>query len=134
MKEDGQQREPGQVSPWERVLAGVGGLLVAGMLGYLGLEAARGDRSPPDLRVRVQEVRAQDGGGFLVRFSVHNAGGRTAAQVRVRGEPASPGGAAAEASETVLDYVPAHSERGGGLLFQEQPRGLTLRAVGYAEP
>jgi uncharacterized protein (TIGR02588 family) len=123
----------GQVSPWERVLAGVGALLVAGMLGYLGHEAVSGDRSPPALQVRLEEVRAQGGGGFLVRFSVHNAGGRAAAQVRVRAEAA---GTAAEAAETVLDYVPAHSERGGGLLFREDPRarGLTLRAVGYAEP
>ena len=127
-------QQPGQVSPWERLLAGVGALLVALMLGYLGHEAVSGDRSPPALQVRLEEVRAQGAGGFLVRFSVHNAGGRTAAQVRVRAEAA--GAPAAEVTETVLDYVPAHSERGGGLLFREDPRarGLTLRAVGYAEP
>ena len=39
-------------------------------------------------------------------------------------------------SEAVLDYVPAGSDREGGLWFSRDPRAgqLTLRAKGYADP
>ncbi len=131
-----QQQGAGQVSRWELAVAVLGAALVSATFVHLGHEALRAERSPPELRLEVREVRPS-GEGFLVRFSAHNEGGSSAAELRVRGElAANAPGQAAEVSEAVLDYVPAHSERGGGLFFRADPRArpLTLRALGYREP
>lgn len=41
-----------------------------------------------------------------------------------------------EMGETIIDYVPSHSYRQGGLFFSQDPRKypLQLRAKGYAAP
>ena len=129
------REQRGQVSRWELMLAALGAALVLGMLGQLAHEALRTHRTPPELRLQVQEVRAT-GEGFLVRFRALNTGGSTAADLLVRGELAGAPGQPAEASDAVLDYVPAHSERSGGLFFRGDPRArpLTLRALGYQDP
>ena len=75
------RRRPGLGVPG---LLAAGGLLVAGVLGYLlSLHFGR-DLSPPELGVRVTGVSASRP-GHLVRFSVCNCGGQAAAQVRVEG-------------------------------------------------
>jgi len=113
----------------------VGLALVVGMLVFLGREALAGDESPPSLDVRVESV-SPSGDGYLVRFKASNTGGSTAAQVRVVGVLGPPDAAPVETSEVVLDYVPATSERRGGLFFSHDPRAqpLRLRAQGYQEP
>ena len=73
--------------------------------------------------------------GYLVQFRAFNQGGAAAAELMIEGEATGPDGST-EASEAVLDYVPARSSREGGLWFSGDPRAgqLTLRATGYAEP
>lgn len=131
----GSREGEGYISPWEWGIAALGLALVVGMLVFLGHEALAGDSSPPALDVKVESV-SPSGDGYLVRFKASNKGGSTAAQVRVVGVLGPAGGAPLEASEVVLDYVPAASERGGGLFFSHDPKvyPLKLRAQGYQEP
>ena len=94
---------------------------------------ARRDRTPPDLVVTVDRVDPVTS-GFLVRFTVENKAGTTAAHVVVRGESRDTTGS--EDPEAVFDYVPDGSQRRGGLLFRNDLRhgALTVRAVAYREP
>ena len=120
------------ISPAEWIAVGISAAIVVGAVVTLLLHAPR-DRTPPDLVVTVDHVDPVTA-GFLVRFTVENKGGTTAAHVVVRGE--SRGSAEGEDPEAVFDYVPDGSQRRGGLLFKTDPRrgALTLRAVGYREP
>ena len=68
-------------------------------------------------------------------FQAQNAGGAAAAQVRIEGT-LSAGGQAPETSSVILDYIPGHSAREGGLFFTQDPQSgnLTLRALGFTKP
>jgi uncharacterized protein (TIGR02588 family) len=119
------------ISPAEWIAVAIAAAIVVGAVVTLLLHAPR-DRTPPDLVVTVDGVEPVTA-GFLVRFTIENKGGTTAAHVIVRGE--SRGNAGGEDPEAVFDYVPDGARRGGGLLFAHDPRGtLTVRAVGYREP
>ena len=120
------------LSEW--VVAILGMLLVAGSIGYLVYDAAAGDTSPPDIMVHADSIQPVTG-GYLVRIRAVNRGGATAAAVVVEGALKS-ADEEIEASEITFGYVPSHSERRGGLFFNEDPRGfeLELRAKGYEEP
>ena len=120
------------ISPAEWIAVGISAAVVIGAIVTLLLHAG-GNRTPPDLVVAVDAVEPVTS-GFLVRFTVENKGGTTAAHVVVRGE--SRGAASGEDPEVVFDYVPDGSRRRGGLLFKADPRhgALTLRAVAYREP
>jgi len=141
-RRDGKRREgdgPGgraaaatPVAEW--IASGVGLALFLAALGtalYNGLFVAG---SPPDVRVEARETLAL-GEGWLVRVRAVNRGGDTAAAVRVTGRLLR-GSETVEAGTVVMDFVPAGSEREGGLFFRTDPRGLALdlRAEGYAEP
>ena len=97
-------------------------------------EAAAGDSSPPDITVHV-DATLQIRNGYLVRFRAVNEGGSTAEGVTVEGVLRN-GTDSMETSNTVLEYVPAHSQREGGLFFTSDPRQyqLQLRAKGYENP
>ena len=126
------ERGHAAISPAEWIAVAVSVAIVIGAIVTLLLHARR-DRTPPDLVVTVDRVDPVTA-GFLVRFTVENKGGTTAAHVVVRGE--SRGTAGSEDPEAVFDYVPDGSQRRGGLLFKTDPRhgALTLRAVAYREP
>lgn len=122
-------------SPWERVAAGLGALLVAGALAYMvqyGLTHPSSE--PPDLSI-VHAGTVRTVGGYLVQFRARNDGSATAADVIVGGS-LDADGVTLEASEARLDYLPPHSEREGGLLFSLDPtrHELRLRVKGYARP
>jgi uncharacterized protein (TIGR02588 family) len=128
-------RSPGRAAPLlEWLVGGLGAVLVGGAIAFLAYHALTRDRSPPDVRVVVERVLELDN-GYLVQFRAFNQGGSPAAQLTIEGEVAGPDGSA-EASEAVLDYLPARSDRAGGLVFSRDPRAgqLSLRATGYAEP
>jgi uncharacterized protein (TIGR02588 family) len=134
-KKQGSSEDEGEqtaISLAEWIAVGISAAIVIGAVATLLLHAPR-DRTPPDLVVTVDRVDPVTA-GFLVRFTVENKGGTTAAHVVVRGE--SRGTAASEDPEAVFDYVPDGSRRRGGLLFIHDPRQtqLTVRAVGYREP
>ena len=112
----------------------LGLVLVLGSIGFALYEAAIGDSSPPNVTVEVEGIiPAQN--GFLVEFRVLNKGGTTAAGLTVEGELRN-GTAILETSDTTIEYVPARSERTGGLFFARDPGQyeLELRAKGYETP
>ena len=118
---------PRQEAPppfWEWVVAAIGLLLVLGSLGYLLLQAARGEGGAPQPVVEVLAIEPQ-GGRFLVRLRVRNAGGNPAAALRIRGTLQREG-QAVESSEVELDYLPGDSTREAGLFFDRDPRSHRL--------
>jgi uncharacterized protein (TIGR02588 family) len=117
---------------WAVALLGV--VLVVGALGFLGYEAVTRQDSPPDITVQVDSI-SPTRTGYLVQIRVLNHGGATAAALKVEGVLVDEAGSG-ETSETTIAYVPAHSERKGGLFFTKDPRqfGLRLRAQGYEAP
>ena len=124
------QRMP--VTEW--IAALTGGAIALGFIGFITYRGLNGADTPPRIEVEARDVR-EAAGLYLVRFRAINRGGETGAQVIVAGRLAQ-GGAEIETAETVLDYVPAHSTREGGLFFRNDPRhhALELSAGGYATP
>jgi uncharacterized protein (TIGR02588 family) len=130
-KQDKAPREP--LLEW--IAAGLGLALTLGLIGVIGREAVTGDgKEPPAIEVQALSTR-QLPSGFLVELVATNRSGGTGAAVTVEGELKS-GEISVETSSLVLDYVPGHAERRGGLFFKEDPRKhqLELRALGYQEP
>ena len=109
-------------------------MLVAGALGLLLYKAIWREVSPPEVIVRVISVVPMQN-GYLVRFHAVNEGGSTAEGVVIEGELGR-GTERAETSHTTLDYLPARSEKRGGLFFTHDPRqfDFQMRAFGYEEP
>jgi uncharacterized protein (TIGR02588 family) len=123
---------PIPVTEW--VVAAIGAVLVAGVIGWLVWLATMRDETPPDVRVVEDGVVAlQD--GWLVKFRAANAGAQAAAELLIEGELVGPEGAI-ETSEATVDYLPPGSERAGGLIFSRDPRRheVRLRAKGYVDP
>lgn len=118
----------------DRIIAWLGGLLVAVLFAYLGWQAAFLEETPPRIEITVESIEPQ-GQSFLVLFVARNLGGSTAAALEIKGEIRQ-GERTIEESRATIDFLPAHSARRGGLLFREDPRqaALTLGAEGYAEP
>ena len=121
-------------TPWlEWTASGVGLLLALIVFGLIGWQALNGGSEPPAIVVEAGDMTSVPG-GFRVEFRARNTGGSAGAQVEIEGILS--GGGADEISRVVLDYVPGHSERQGGLFFARDPRTgtLSLRARGYSEP
>ena len=108
--------------------------MVLGSIGFMLYEAVAGDRSPPDVTLHVNSILPTRN-GYLVKFRAVNEGGSTAEGVTVEGELVNATGVI-EISNTILEYVPSHSEREGGLYFRSDPEQyeLRLRAKGYEKP
>jgi len=124
-----------QQVPWlEWVASGIGLLLVLGIFGVIGWQAFNGASTPPAITVEVENVAPVEG-GHRVLFRARNAAGGAAAQVEIEGN-LSAAGTDPETSRVVLDYIPGHSERRGGLFFTRDPRSgvLSVRAMGFSEP
>ncbi len=117
----------------EWMVAALGFVLVLAALGFLLHDAVEGDSSPPHLRVEAG-TPVSKGENHLVPFTLHNEGGRNAANVLVEGTLIS--GGATETSSAAIGYAPAKSKAEGGLIFTRDPAlgELRLRAVGFEEP
>ena len=128
------KRSTGEIPPLEWVVGALGALIVAAALAFLIYEGVAGDRSAPDIKVEIKET-AQVRNGYRVRFEAMNEGGEAAANIVIEGELAK-GETSVETSETSIGYLPSHSERGGGLFFNRDPRSfeLRVRARGYEDP
>ncbi|HEX6185279.1 MAG TPA: TIGR02588 family protein [Pyrinomonadaceae bacterium] len=120
--------------PWMWGIGLLGLALVLGSIAFALYEAAAGDSSPPDVTVRVDSILPTRN-GYLVEFRAVNEGGSTAEGLTIEGELKN-GAESVETSDTTIEYVPSHSERGGGLFFTSDPRRyeLRLRAKGYEKP
>lgn len=120
--------------PWlEWLAAGIGLVLVLGVFGVIGWQAFNGSATPPAVTVQIEDVGSVDG-GYRVLFRARNSTGKAATQVEIEGKLSMDGGE--EVSRVVLDYIPGHSARKGGLFFTRDPRSgaLAVRATGFAEP
>jgi uncharacterized protein (TIGR02588 family) len=118
----------------EWIVGGLGAALVGGTIAFLVYHALARDQTPPDIRVVAERVLDLQH-GYLVQFRAFNQGNSAAAEVGIEGELAGRDGDT-EVSEVVLDYLPPHSDREGGLVFSRDPRAgqLSLRAKGHARP
>jgi uncharacterized protein (TIGR02588 family) len=119
---------------WEWIVAILGAALVAGAIGFMLYEAVAVETSPPSITLHVEAIQATPN-GHLVLFRAVNGGGSTAEGLAVEGELVD-GTRSIEVSEIVIDFVPQHSHRGGGLFFTNDPQKyeLRLRAEGYEQP
>lgn len=119
---------------WMWAVAVLGATLVFGSIAFMLYEAVAGDKSPPDVTLRVESIRPTKN-GFLVGFEAVNEGGSTAEGLTVEGELRN-ASAVVETSSTTLEYLPSHSKRQGGLFFSSDPHlyELRLRAKGYEKP
>lgn len=119
----------------EWIASAIGLLLVVAVLAVIGREALNGESGQvPAIEVAVVRVEAV-GPGFVVGFEAVNRSGGTAAAVEIEGMLKA-GETTVETSSAVIDYVPGHSRRGGGLFFREDPRrhAIELRALGFQRP
>ena len=123
-----------RTAAWEWGIAACGLAFVLLVLLELGWTAAFEQRLPAQLSASPISIE-KSGSGFLLRFEVANDGDETAARLLVSGTLRRDG-AAVERSEAVIDYVPAHSTRRGGLMFRLDPSAyeLILRPEGYSDP
>lgn len=122
-----------QIPLAEWIVSAIGLLLVGATVGYMGYAALTLEDSPPDIQVEILSVQPVNN-GFLARFRATNHGAQPANEVTIVGEHGE--GAEHEESQAVVDFLPAGSEKGGGLFFLRQPapEGVTVRATGYQEP
>ena len=129
-----QQANNNAIPIWEWMVAAVGFVLVAGVIGVLLYEALSGNRLPPDVKLSVVSV-VQTGNGYLVRITAVNEGGMTAEGVIVEAEIRS-GTEPVERSRTTIDFLPPRSAKRAGLFFTRDPRQfeLQVRSLGYEEP
>jgi uncharacterized protein (TIGR02588 family) len=128
------QQEKDAIPIWEWIVAGVGLVLVAGVIGFLIYEAFSGNRLPPDIKLSVDSV-VQTRNGFLVTVTAVNQGAITAEGVDIEGELTT-GTESVERSQTTIDYLPPRSYEKAGLFFTRDPRQfeLQVRPLGYEEP
>jgi uncharacterized protein (TIGR02588 family) len=121
--------------PWlEWLASGVGLFLVLSVFGVIGWQVFNDATTPPAITVEVENV-APVQGGYRVLFRARNNAGEAAAQVEIEGT-LSATGTEPETSQVVLDYIPGHSARQGGLFFTHDPRSgaLAIHATGFAKP
>jgi uncharacterized protein (TIGR02588 family) len=125
---------PQHTPPLEWIASGIGLLLGLCVFGFIGWQAVDDPTSPPAVIVEVIDVSPVPG-GYRVLFQAQNAGGTAAAQIRIDGI-LSAESRAPETSSVILDYIPGHSVREGGLFFAQDPHSanLTLRALGFTKP
>lgn len=122
-----------QIPLAEWIVSAIGLLLVGATVGYLVYSALTLEDSPPDIQVEILSVQPLRH-GYLAKFRATNHGGQPANEVTIVGEHGE--GPEREESQAVVDFLPAGSEKGGGLFFSRQPapEGVTVRATGYQEP
>lgn len=119
---------------WEWILAALGVVIVAGVIGSTLYRAMTQETLPPSFEVSVDSINAVSS-GFIVAFRVRNSGTQTAAALTIEGSLIK-GAESVETSTATLTYAPGNSERQGGLFFTKDPGAfeLKIRALGYEKP
>jgi uncharacterized protein (TIGR02588 family) len=118
----------------EWILGTIGALLFVAGVAYLTIEGLRGEDRPAEITFTVDEV-LRAGDGFLVRYSAHNQGTQTLAEVHLKAEIVA-GTTVMDEAQSTLDFLPGQSSRSGGFYLKEDPNRyrLELRVEGYQEP
>ena len=134
MKRTSRAKAPQDTPVLEWMVGSVGAVLFLLGVGFLVAEGLQGDDNPGRIEFKVQEV-AQAGDAFYVRYSAHNLGSLTLADLNVRAELFQ-GEVVVETSHGKLEFLPGQSSRIGGFFFRRDPRtlNLVLSAEGYQEP
>ena len=124
----------GDPSAFEWIAAGIGAVLVLGMIVLMVYEALTETKGPPQIEVAVDGISEVEG-GYLVSVRTHNSGSTTAAGLVVEGRLRLDGGEV-ETSTTTIDYAPPNGDVKAGLFFSRNPRSgsLTLRPLGFQTP
>jgi uncharacterized protein (TIGR02588 family) len=130
-----ERRKAGQDIPRIEWIAGIFGLTLTCVI--LIFLLYRGFADGPvlaDIVVEAEHV-SEISSGYVVEIRASNRGARTLAGVKIEGE-LKRGGTVEETAETTFTYLPARSERRGGLFFSNDPRQgqLTLRPKGFETP
>ena len=118
----------------EWIFGSLGATLFLLGLGFLVAEGLQGHDNPGRIEFKVQEI-AQAGDAFSVRYSAHNLGTLTLADLNVRAELLQ-GNTVVETAHGTLDFLPGESSRTAGFFFRRDPRQLNLviSAEGYQDP
>jgi uncharacterized protein (TIGR02588 family) len=118
----------------EWILGVVGALLFVVGITHLTVEGLRGEDRPAEITFTVNEVLPA-GEGFLVRYTAHNRGTQTLAELHLKAEMIA-GSTVMDEAQATLDFLPGQSSRSGGFYLQEDPNRyrLEIRAEGYQEP
>lgn len=119
-------------NPLEWTVFGVSLVVIVTVLGLLLREHFTTGRGPAALAISLGPAVGSDG-GYAVPVHVRNDGGTTAEDVHVAVTLA---GAAVEAGEVTLPYVPYRSHRRAWVMFSRDPSDgrLDARVLGYREP
>jgi uncharacterized protein (TIGR02588 family) len=128
-------RTPRDIPMIEWIAAGIGAVVVVGLLTLLLIKAVHWQASaPPMMHVEPQRVVAGTG-GYILEVRVVNAADNTGANVQVEGT-LKRGGSDVETSNAMVAYVPGHAHVKAGLQFSRDPRQyeMQLRITGYEEP
>ncbi len=114
----------------EWIMGACAGVIVAGIIGFLGFEAVTRTGGRPDLRLQVVDQR-DTGAGTEVVIEVRNDGHATAASVELAGTTNGQ-----SLRQVTLDYVPARSRREVVLILPHGVSGGSLKVeiLGYVEP
>ena len=122
-------------APLEWIAAAIGLAIFVALFGTIFVQAGRSDRAAiSDLIIEHRGMVAAPGGTH-VTFDVFNPSDKTAAAVVINGRLLD-GAREVASSEVTIDYVPARSRVGAGLMFGKSHGGrhVEVRAVGYREP
>ena len=132
---EGQQRQQTEKPSTAEWVVGIFcALVVLAAVGYLFFEALTRPSLPPMVAVQVERVVPMRS-GFLVEFRAINEGSSTAANLMVEGTLLQDT-TTVEKSTATIDFVPAETEREGGLFFSRDPGAyrLEVRPTGYDRP
>jgi uncharacterized protein (TIGR02588 family) len=118
----------------ERLLGGVGVVLLAACVAFLVYEGMNGDERPGSVSATVTDI-APAGDMYVVTFQLDNAGSQTLSNVSVTARLGD-GNRDLETAQTTIDFLPGHSRQTGGFYFKNDPRKheLEIRPEGYQEP
>lgn len=117
----------------EWFVAAFGLLVLAAAIVLILVGEVRRDDETPIVTVRVEGIH-QAGALWAVTFEAQNDGSVPAGDLTIRVDLRV--GDSTESADAQLDYLPAHSTRGGGVFFTRDPRAgrLTLAPVSYRKP
>lgn len=133
-KERKEKKQKSKTPLLEWIFALIGFVLVSLTIGSLLYEIITEEKTPPEIKVSVGEIRNINE-KYLVEFTLENEGTATAADVTIEGELKA-GERVIETSDVTVDYIPSKSRKKGGLFFSENPQthDLKIRAKGYNKP
>lgn len=132
------QDEQNDAKPLEWAVAAISAIIVAGLIGFLLLEALNASGGAPasasDPVAEVVRV-TQISNGFRVEINARNKGEATAASVKFRASLRHDG-KTAETADVTFDYLPGQSARRGAVIFEKDPRlyEMVIRAESYTAP